>query len=182
MEFNLIPQEQQTSSWSFLALRLNKKIAVLLVLMILAVGAAGAVFQMRTIWEQERFTDQAFPIQRRIMQQNEWERKLRELKERRDADQRKRLHWPEILVCLADTKPDGAFVEKIEMRRHVLSISGTTNEIGAERKWQDALRRQPSVRSASASRMKQAGQTAETAFQLEVEWANDEQDTSRQKA
>ena len=150
MEFNLIPQEQQTSSWSFLALRLNKKIAVLLVLVILAVGA---VFQMQTIWEQERFTDQAFPIQRRIMQQNEWERKLRELKGRRDADQRKRLHWPEILVCLADTKPDGAFVEKIEMRRHVLSISGTTNEIGAERKWQDALRRQPSVRSASASRM-----------------------------
>ena len=96
MEFNLIPQEQQTSSWSFLALRLNKKIAVLLVLVILAVGA---VFQMQTIWEQERFTDQAFPIQRRIMQQNEWERKLRELKGRRDADQRKRLHWPEIPVC-----------------------------------------------------------------------------------
>ena len=182
MEFNLIPQEQRPSSWSLLALRLSKKLAALLVVVTLAVGAAGAIFQMRTIWEQERFTDQAFPIQKRIVQQNEWERKLHELKERHDEDQRKRLHWPEILVCLADTKPEGTFVEKIEMRRHVLSISGMANEVGTERKWQDALRRQPSVRSVSASRMKQAGQTAETAFLLEVEWANDEQDTSRQKA
>lgn len=182
MEFNLIPQEQRPSSWSLLALRLSKKLAALLVVVTLAVGAAGAIFQMRTIGEQERFTDQAFPIQKRIVQQNEWERKLHELKERHDEDQRNRLHWPEILVCLADTKPEGAFVEKIEMRRHVLSISGMANEVGTERKWQDALRRQPSVRSVSASRMKQAGQTAETAFLLEVEWANDEQDTSRQKA
>lgn len=112
MEFNLIPQEQRPSSWSLLALRLSKKLAALLVVVTLAVGAAGAIFQMRTIWEQERFTDQAFPIQKRIVQQNEWERKLHELKERHDEDQRNRLHWPEILVCLADTKPEGAFVEK----------------------------------------------------------------------
>ena len=68
MEFNLIPQEQRPSSWSLLALRLSKKLAALLVVVTLAVGAAGAIFQMRTIWEQERFTDQAFPIQKRIEQ------------------------------------------------------------------------------------------------------------------
>mgnify|MGYP000547368020 CR=1 FL=1 len=179
MEFNLIPQEQRPSSWSLLALRLSKKLAALLVVVTLAVGAAGAIFQMRTIWEQERFTDQAFPIQKRIVQQNEWERKLHELKERHDET---RIAHAQLSRVPCRHQAGRRICRKIEMRRHVLSISGMANEVGTERKWQDALRRQPSVRSVSASRMKQAGQTAETAFLLEVEWANDEQDTSRQKA
>ena len=181
MEFNLIPPEQQVSSWSFLVRQVNKKLAALLIIALFVVIAVSTAFQLRALREQERFTDQAFPIQQHIMRQNALEQKLQELKERYDTAQIKRLHWPEILVCLADTKPDGAAVEKIEVRQHALLIYGTTNTTGAERKWQDTLKQRPSVRSVLASRMKSEGSASEAAFQLEVEWAYDAENTSRQK-
>lgn len=174
MKLNLIPPEQQASPWERLPPQLTDMALALAAALTLGFGAAGAVFYWQTANEQVRFTDQAFPIQQHIMRQNELERQLGALKERNDAGRIKQIHWPVVLVCLADTKPDGAAAERIEVRQNTISVYGSAEASHAERAWQDALRRQPSVRSVAANRLKRSEPDKQAAFQLDIEWAYDE--------
>lgn len=173
MKFNLIPQEQRASSWELLPPPFFRILAVLLTIVILGSAAASVAFYTLTVQEKERFTDQAFPVQQYIMRQNDLEQQMKKLKDANDSKRAQVIYWPAVLVCLAESKPPNAVVEKINVHQNTISVYGTSSEEGIARTWQEKLRHQPFISSVTANRIQKNERNSKKVFQLDIEWDYD---------
>lgn len=138
-------------------------------LMIFLISAvSGAWFQQKTEAERVYYTDQAYPYVQQIQQQNHGEELMKKQMEAITTMEKDRIHWPVLLVCLAETKPQEGMVQAITVKDRRVTIEGIASSASFSRMWQERLRHQSCIAAVSVS--KAAGQLKDTrAFRLEVE-------------
>ncbi|MCH4179127.1 MAG: hypothetical protein LKF47_04575 [Megasphaera sp.] len=168
MKYNLIPetirQEQQRrriQGWL-------RYIVPSAVVMILLSAVGGAWFQQKTAAERIYYTDQVYPYVKRIQKQNHEEELMKKQMDAVKTAEQGRIHWPLVLVCLAETKPPDGMVSLISVKNHHVVLEGQSASKEFSRAWQERLRHQPCIASVSIHKA-QGKMKDDPVFRLEME-------------
>lgn len=172
MKYNIIPKERQRHVYA-MPLRGYTVSAIILGIACILVLAAGIQLHHWAQEEQRQFMTQSLPIQQQVKMENARENALKQRADKAAAQEKKRVHWPAVLVMLAMTKPEEIAVEKLEVRQYRLIIQGREATGGYAAKWQNRLQQQELVKQAWASRKRGAAGELPV-FQIEVELAHEE--------
>ncbi|KMO87376.1 hypothetical protein AB840_03020 [Megasphaera cerevisiae DSM 20462] len=170
---NLIPFSYQETENKKRYDRIFVPLVSVLVCMVVGLLITGMLIQQWKEKEYQYYIEQSAPIQQQVIRQNKTEKKMRDMSEAVNEKEKKRIHWPPVLVCLADTKPAGAIVQVLEVQGNHMSVHGYEAIPGAVRQWQEILRRQSDIQSVTANKLQKLADGM-TKFQLEVELGYDE--------
>ncbi len=151
MKYNLMPPDIRENNTSYLVIPEKLFFSAACLCVSVAAVIAGTVFYAWTRQEKEQYALRGYPVQQQIIRQNAWERRLRGAEERGRESDKQRIHWAQVLVCLADTKPEHLMVETLSVRKNIVVITGQVAVVGAERNWLEILRRQEGIKSVSMS-------------------------------
>lgn len=172
MKCNLMPKSIQLEQKRQRINLCLRPVLILSLIIFLTSVISGVWFQQKTEAERVYYTDQAYPHVQQIQKQNHGENLMKKQMETVTTMEKNRIHWPIVLVCLAETKPQEGAVQTLSVKDRHVTIEGLASSASFSRMWQERLRHQPCIAAVSISKV--TGQLKNTqAFRLEVEVQSD---------
>lgn len=153
MKFNLIPHENHQS---YRNVRIQQKLflaTAIFVAMAVGLATASIVFSIRVEQQQTYYKERLQPVKNWIESHNTLCDQITVQTAGIRKNREKAAHWAPVLICLADSKPNGMEVQALHIRQKKLHLTAVTDKPETVREWQEKLRNRNMFSVVNVSKM-----------------------------
>lgn len=179
MQFNLITEVERQRIRHSRRYRLTMTTAIVELLLAAVLIGGGYICSGQVAQQMQVYDADYRLIQEQINKINKVERDKKTHAGKLQDLLKNQVHWPMLLVELAETKPSDVSVDSIKVQNETMRIAGTVRQRNSVPKWQSTLRKNGMFADVSLSKL---DTDKKGAIQYEIEMrTNVEQDRGHAK-